>query len=87
MSISDPRSPEARLLYLEEYHHITQHLIGIARCHMNPEQLNYIAPYMKKLHVLEINRLRQLGATAEKIVSVFNYTAEEVRSAEGQIAK
>ena len=70
----------SRLQYLEIYHHITQHLIGIAKLNMTPEQLEQIAKYDRELRVLWCNRLIDTtpNITDDDLTGMFNIPADVV---------
>lgn len=79
-----------RLQYLESYHHITQHLIGIAKLNMTPEQLEQIATYDRELRVLWCNRLIDTAPniTDDDLTGMFRIPAdvvEECRAAKEPI--
>lgn len=65
----DPKSITYRLAYLEEHHHITESLIGIAMMDMTPEQRDRVKPFCDQLSLLHINRLLDSDVPPEEIGS------------------
>lgn len=71
-------SDKDRLVYLERYHEITQHYMGIASLSMTEEQLAKVQKYKDQLDVLFIHRLLALGIPYDALGTFNNYTPEEL---------